>query len=97
MGEHRLQVSRVSPSTAKGDFMLYIDKEHSLELQRVLAVMWKDTADDLYEFYDSDYEATMKQVKKKSEEEVAHVINSMWPFVSDKLGYLVETLDHLAY
>lgn len=85
---------------AKCDFVLYVDKEHSPELQRVLAAMWKDTVDDLYELSDSDYEETVKQVKKESEEEVAPAISaikSTCDFVSDKLGYLAETLDHLTY
>ena len=46
--------------------MFYVDPEHSLGLQRVLAAMWKDTVDGLYELSDSDYEETVEQVKRES-------------------------------
>jgi hypothetical protein len=36
------------------NFVLYVDKEHPLELQHVLAAMWKKTVDNLYELSNYD-------------------------------------------
>jgi hypothetical protein len=37
--------------------------------------MWKHTIDDLYELPNSNYEETVKQVKKESDKEVALAIS----------------------
>ena len=82
------------------DFMLYVDKEHSPELARVLAAMWKQAVSDLCDLSDSEYEEIEKQVKKESEEDVAPAIaaiKSTCDFVSEKLEALAEMLDHLTY
>ena len=80
--------------------MLYVDKEHSPELARVLAAMWKQAVGDLCDLSDSEYEEIVKQVNKQSQEDVAPAIaaiKSMCAFVSEKLEPLAEMLDHLTY
>ena len=82
------------------DFMLYVDKEHSPELARVLAAMWKQAVGDLCDLSDSEYEEIVKQVKKESEEDVPPAIaaiKSTCAFLSDALEPLAERLDHLTY
>ena len=56
------------------DFVMYVDKEHPPELARVLAALWKQAVDDMYDLSDFEYEEAMKQLKKVSEEEVAPAI-----------------------
>jgi leucyl aminopeptidase (aminopeptidase T) len=76
----------------------FVGREHSSKLQSVLTVMRKDTVSDLYKLSDSNYEETMNQVKKESEEEVARAISAiklMWTFVSDTLESLAKSVDHL--
>ena len=47
---------------------MYVDKEHPPELARVLAALWKQAVDDMYDLSDSEYEEAVKQLKKESEE-----------------------------
>ena len=80
--------------------MMYVDKEHPPELARVLAALWKQAMDDMYDLSDSEYEEAVKQLKKESEEEVAPAIaaiKSTCSFVSEKLDPLAKRLYRLTY
>ena len=54
--------------------MMYVYKEHSPELARVLVANWKQTVSDWCDLSHSEYEEIVKQVNKESEEDVAPAI-----------------------